>query len=70
MIKHEDIGRLSTAERLSLIGELWDSIADSDAPLTLAQGDELERRLAVFDDEKAQAVGWDALKRELGARKL
>lgn len=66
---HDDIAKLSAAERLSLIGDLWDSVADEDVPLPQAQRDELLRRLDAFDRDKGQAVSWDALKAELDARK-
>jgi putative addiction module component (TIGR02574 family) len=65
----DEIAKLSAAERLSLIGELWDSLADSDAPLPQAQRDELIRRLADFDNDRPQAVSWDALKSEVDTRK-
>ena len=66
---HDEIAKLNTAERLSLIGELWDSIADADAPLPPAQREELLRRLATFEDDKRAAASWDAVKAELDARR-
>ena len=66
---HDEIAKLSAARRLSLIGELWDSLADEDTPLSQAQQDELGRRLANFDTERSEAVTWDALKAELGTRR-
>ncbi len=66
---HDEIAKLSAAERLALISELWDSVADEDAPLTQAQRDELDRRLSTFEVDAAQAVSWDTVKAELGARK-
>jgi putative addiction module component (TIGR02574 family) len=65
----DEIAKLSAAQRLFLIGELWDSLADEDTPLPQAQQDELRRRLASFDADRAQAVTWDALKAELDARR-
>jgi putative addiction module component (TIGR02574 family) len=64
-----DITKLSPAERLSLISELWDSIADEDAPITPSQSAELQRRLSSFEDDKKQAVSWSSVKAELAARK-
>jgi len=66
---HDEIARLTAAERMSLIAELWDSIADADAPLPKAQHDELLRRLGTFENDAPQAQNWDALKAELDARK-
>lgn len=69
MMTQDDIAKLSASERLALIGELWDSISDKDAPLPEAQRNELLRRLDTLDQDKADVVSWDALKAELGARK-
>jgi putative addiction module component (TIGR02574 family) len=64
----DEIDRLSPEERLALIGELWDSLDDSDVPLTPAQTAELERRLANFESERDSGVTWEALKTELRQR--
>jgi putative addiction module component (TIGR02574 family) len=53
-----DISSLSPDQRLDLIGELWDSLGDTDVPLTSAQQVELERRLASFDKTGPRGVGW------------
>jgi putative addiction module component (TIGR02574 family) len=44
-----DIARLSVAERLDLIGELWDSLTADDVALTPAQEAELARRASAFE---------------------
>ena len=62
------IADLSAQERLSLITALWDSLTDEQTPLTEAQRVELEQRLASFDEDRAGAVSWDALKAELRTR--
>jgi putative addiction module component (TIGR02574 family) len=62
------ISELSAQERLSLIAALWDSLADAETPLPEAQRAELERRLAIFDQDAIEAVGWEKLKAELRAR--
>ena len=64
----EDINRMTPAERLSLIGDLWDSLGDADVPLLPAQRTELERRLARFDEEAARAITWDQFKAKLAKR--
>jgi putative addiction module component (TIGR02574 family) len=64
-----DIAKLSAAERLKLIEELWDSLSDAEAVLPPAQRDELLRRAATLDFDEAEAVSWEALKEELRARK-
>ena len=65
---HDEIARLSAPERIALIGELWDSLAAFEPPLTGAQRAELERRLERFEEDRAQAVAWADLKAELAAR--
>jgi putative addiction module component (TIGR02574 family) len=44
-----DIAHLTVAERLDLIGELWDSLTAGDVALTPAQQGELRRRVEAFD---------------------
>jgi putative addiction module component (TIGR02574 family) len=67
-LRHEEIIRLTAAERLSLIADLWDSFGDADVPVTPAQRQELERRLVTFEHDHAGAVTWDQLKAELARR--
>jgi putative addiction module component (TIGR02574 family) len=64
----DEISRLSPRERLNLIEQLWDSLSESEIPLTSAQQVELERRLAKTDHDRAQAITWDRLKAELAQR--
>jgi putative addiction module component (TIGR02574 family) len=46
----DELRKLSVAERIQLVEDLWDSIAaDSDLPLTDAQKAELDRRLSMPD---------------------
>lgn len=70
-----DLGldRLSADDRLSLVEQIWDSLAtEAEAtPLTAAQRDELDRRLALHEANPDQAVPWEqvrdrALKRARG----
>ena len=67
-LTQDEITRLSPRERLSLIEQLWESLSDADIPLTPAQQAEVERRLATFEHDRAQAVTWDSLKAELARR--
>jgi putative addiction module component (TIGR02574 family) len=55
-LTRDEITRLSPEERLRLIEQLRDSLEDEDAPLPPAQAAELERRLATFDRDGADAV--------------
>jgi putative addiction module component (TIGR02574 family) len=58
---------LSAEERLSLINVLWDSLSDAETPLSAPQRAEVERRLASFEQDRAQAVSWQTLKAQLSA---
>lgn len=53
-----DISRLSPAERLRLVEELWDSLSPSDIPLTPAQADELDRREALHRANPKRGRPW------------
>jgi putative addiction module component (TIGR02574 family) len=64
----DEIKRLSPPERLALISDLWDSLDDVAPPLPPAQRDELARRVASFDADRAHAVTWDQLEAELAQR--
>ena len=62
-----DIRKLSLAERIQLLEDVWDSIADEpDAwELTQEQKDELDRRLAAHKDNPKAGSSWDELKARL-----
>jgi putative addiction module component (TIGR02574 family) len=67
-ITHDDITRLSTQERLTLIEQLWDSLDESAIPLPNSQQEELTRRLESLDDDRQQAMTWEQLCPELARR--
>jgi len=56
------IDNLSPDERLALIGELWDSLDDSEIPLTAAQREELDRRLEAMDADASNNLSWEQVK--------
>jgi len=66
-IKSLGIERLSVEERLVLVEELWDSIADA-TPLTDAQRAELDRRLADHEAHPDDVVSWEEVKSSIAAR--
>ena len=68
MLSADEISRLSPEERLTLIGQLWDSLDDSTIPLAAAQQAELARRLETFAHDRQHAVTWDELRAELARR--
>ena len=69
-LKSLGIDRLSVEERLALVEELWDSIAeDSTAvPVTDAQRAELDRRLAEHEARPDDVVPWEEVKATIAAR--
>ena len=69
-IKSLGIDQLSVEERLALVEELWDSIAESDAnlPLTAPQREELDRRLAEHEANPDDVVSWEEIKASISTR--
>ena len=67
-LTRDEITRLSPDERLALIAALWDSLDESQVPLTFTQQAELERRLASLDHDRAEGVTWETLRGELERR--
>lgn len=63
-VKSLGIDRLPIDERLTLVEEIWDSIAaDSGAiPLTDAQRNELEKRVAEDDARPDDVTPWEQVK--------
>jgi len=57
------IDRLSRADRLSLVQQIWDSIAtESKSLLTDAQRQELNRRVAEDDADPDGGIPWEDVK--------
>ena len=65
-----NIDRLSTAERLRLIEELWDSLSESpDAlPRSDAQRQELDSRLDDLERSGATGIPWDEVLQQVRIR--
>ena len=55
-----DILELSVAERILLVEDIWDSIAEAPEalPLTASQKEELDRRLAAFHQNPGAGSPW------------
>jgi putative addiction module component (TIGR02574 family) len=62
-----DIRKLTPAERLQLVEELWDSLCDEPeaVPLTDAQRAELDRRLDDLEREGPVGIPWDEVVRRI-----
>ena len=67
-ITHDEITRLSPEERLTLIGELWDSLDPVDVPVTPTQRAELRRRLDTFEQDRSGGITWEQLRAQLARR--
>ena len=64
-----DFSELSVAERIQLVEDLWDSIAeDADIPLTDAQKAELDRRLEDLERNPDAGEPWEAVRARLYGR--
>ncbi len=69
-VKSLGIDRLSLDERLTLVEDIWDTIAaDSGAlPLTDAQRAELDRRLAEHESNPEDVVPWGEVRASIAGR--
>lgn len=65
-----DIASLTPEERLSLLEELWDSLAAAPeaVPLTEAQRAELDRRLDDLDREGPVGISWEEVLNRIRSR--
>ena len=63
-LKSLGIDRLTVEERLALVEELWDSIADNsvELPVPDAQRAELDRRLADHEADPGDVISWEDVK--------
>ena len=66
-----DIKKLSVAERILIVEEIWDSIAAEQEAVhvTEAQKAELDRRLASCDASPNDGKSWEEIKRRLETAK-
>jgi putative addiction module component (TIGR02574 family) len=62
----EEAKKLSVAERIALVEEIWDSIVEENGcfELTEAQKQELDRRLRSFRENPHAGRTWDEIKSE------
>jgi len=61
--------KLSSAEKIDLIGELWDSIPPAELPpLTEAQIEELDQRMAEHEADPSSAIPAEEVLARLRAR--
>jgi putative addiction module component (TIGR02574 family) len=64
------IDRLSVEDRITLVQEIWESIAAEveQSPLTEAQRKEMDRRLAAHRSNPQAAIPWEQVEAEALAR--
>ena len=62
-----EILQLSVAERIQLVEDIWDSIAQSpeSLPLSEAEKAELDRRLDRYNQNPNEGIEWETLKGNL-----
>jgi len=63
-----DISGLSVQERLDLLGDLWDSLAPQEVPVTDEQRAELDRRLDVLESDGDLGIPWEEVLRRIRDR--
>ncbi len=63
----EEIVKLSVAERIELVEDIWDSIASApdSLPVTDAQRQELDRRLADYREHPDDVRSWQDVRSSL-----
>jgi len=66
-LKALGIEKLSVEERIALVEELWDSIAEA-TPLSEPQRAELDRRLEEHKRNPDDVVPWEVVKASINAR--
>ncbi len=66
----EDILSLSVPERIQLVEDIWDSIAEvpEAVPLTEAQKAELDRRLDAYHAKPDEGSPWETVKERIRSR--
>jgi putative addiction module component (TIGR02574 family) len=61
----EEIGRLSTDEKFELLDVLWASLEAEAPPITDAQREELDQRVARYEMDPSNVVSWEQVKASL-----
>lgn len=69
-MKDLGIDQLNASDRLALVQEIWDSLADEIERLPLPEGlrQEIDRRLAAHKANPAAAIPWEHVEAEALAR--
>jgi putative addiction module component (TIGR02574 family) len=69
-LKALGIDQLSVAQRILLVEEIWDSIAEEqdEFPLTEAQRQDLQRRIAAYEANPRAGSSWEEVKARLSEK--
>ena len=65
--QHPELRRLSPADKLALVSELWDDLAANpeDVPIHPEVIAELDRRMEAYRKDPSQVTTWEAVKARL-----
>jgi len=66
-----DILQLSVAERLQIVQDIWDSIAENpdELPLTESEKLKLDKRLKSYKQNSTEVIEWETLKQTYHQKK-
>ena len=66
----DEIRKLSVSERIRLVEDIWDTIAESpdSLPVTEAQKQELDRRIAEHKAHPDHGMTWEEVRKSLNPR--
>lgn len=69
-LKSLGIDQMSVAQRILLVEEIWDTIAveEVEVPLTEAQRQDLQRRIAAYEGNPKAGSSWEEVKARLGVK--
>jgi putative addiction module component (TIGR02574 family) len=62
------IRSLTAEQRLALIGDIWDSLAPAEIPLSKEQREELDRRLDDLATDPHPGIPWDGVLQKVRER--
>ena len=62
-----DVNRLTSAEKLLLVSELWDDLAahPTEVPVSRERIAELDRRMEEYRRDPSQVTTWEAIQRRI-----
>lgn len=64
-MKIKDLDKHTNAEKILLAEELWDSVAIDKLELSDVLKEELDRRIALVEEDKTEFYTWEEVKKRL-----